>query len=129
MFDLDAVDVRYAARVNGGALATIHRHPEYRSLLSVAVGAETRFLIVPDDCRLIADATARALEQGQAAIELSNGAGFYLYRNLSYIPEVKAFRLCIGSPLRRTLYESGLRALGMVTARWARDAESGVAPW
>lgn len=121
---LDSIDVRFAARIDPGGLASVHRDPENTGRAIVAINSHVRFRLNLEDCDTVARAAQLAYERGAAEEILSTDEGFYLYENLSYPRRMNRYRLCIGSPLRKTIHASEVAALAAVLTCFARHLEA-----
>lgn len=107
------VDVRFSARLAPGGLVSAHRDPDNSDLAIVAIRSHVRFRLALAECAAVARIVDIAAAEGTAAIELEGGQGLYLYR-AHMTGTGRAFRLCIGSPLRKTIRESEVIALAAV---------------
>jgi hypothetical protein len=119
----DIVDVRFSVRLRPGAMVSVHRDRDFPHLAVVAIDAHVRFRLPVADCAAVARIADIALGDGYAAIELSTGQGFYLYRHHSPGYRRGYYRLCLGSPLRKTIRENEVLALSAVLTYFSSSAE------
>ena len=120
----DIVDVRFSTRFRPGAMVSVHRDRDRPHLAVVAIDAHVRFRLPVADCAAVARIADIALGDGYAAIELSTGEGFYLYRHHSPGYRRGYYRLCLGSPLRKTIRENEVLALSAVLTYFSSSMEA-----